>query len=150
MAAVILMAAVSALAQSPERMDSAERERIFNEMRAYKHRFIAQELKLSKDQTAAFFPVYDEMDDRLQQIAAETRDLEKSVSRNAEATDTEIAAAAAAVYSQKQREGKVEAEYFDRYQQILSPRQLLSLKNAEKRFTQKLMRQHKQHSNRKN
>lgn len=83
------------------------------------------------------------MDDQLQQIGAETRDLERNVLENVEASDTEVEAAAAAIYSQKQREGKVEAEYYEQFKEILSPRQLLKLKSAERKFTQQLVRQHR-------
>ena len=51
--------------------------------------------------------------------------------------------AASAVYSQKEREGKVEMEYYDKFKGILTPRQLLGLKSAEKRFTQQLVRYHR-------
>lgn len=136
----VLFVAFSFWAQQP--IDEAGRSRILSEMRAYKHRLLAKELDLSKEQQNLFFPVYDEMDDRLMQINNETRDLEKAVKENADASDTEIEAAAAAVYSQKEREGKVESEYFEKFSEILTPRQLLGLKSAEKKFTQKLVRHH--------
>ncbi len=121
------------------------RDRIFSELRPYKHQVLARELQLSKEQQREFFAVYDEMEDRLQQISTETRDLEKKVNSDKNATDTEIEAAANAVYSQKEREGKVEMEYFDRFKEILTPRQLLRLRTAEKSFTQRLVKHHRNH-----
>lgn len=138
---ITILGHLGALAQQP--LNEADRDKVFSQMRAYKHRLLVKELGLDKEQEKAFFTVYDRMDDQLQQIGAETRDLEKRVMDNAEASDTEIEAAAAAVYSQKQREGKVEAEYYDRFKELLTPRQLLRLKSAERKFTQQLVRQHR-------
>ena len=87
-----------AAAQQP--LNEAERDRVFSEIRAYKHKLIAKELDLDNEQEKLFFPVYDKMDDQLQQIGAETRDLERNVLENVEASDTEVEAAAAAIYSQ--------------------------------------------------
>ncbi len=88
------------------------------------------------------FPIYDELDNRLQEINTETRELEKRVAVDQTATDTEIEAAASMVYSQKQREGNLEMEYYEKFKSILTPRQLMGLRGAEKIFTQKLVRHH--------
>ncbi len=139
---IVLLCGNGVCAQQ-QTINDSERERIFTEMRNYKHRFLAKELDLDSDQQREFFPVYDSMDDRLQKISSETRELERTVADNEDATDTEIEAAAAAVYSQKLREGKIEEEYFEQFKAILTPRQLLRLRSAEKRFTQHLVRQHR-------
>ncbi len=138
---IAAMATCSAEAQTP--LSENERERALTEMRAYKHQFIAKELNLSKEQQNGFFPVYDEMDDKLMQINLETRELERAVNENKEASDTEIEAAATAIFNQKEREGKIENEYFDKFKEVLTPRQLLLLKSAEKKFTQRLVRHHR-------
>lgn len=119
-----------------------DRERVFSEMRVYKHDALAKELSLSKEQQAEFFAVYDDMENRLRKIGEETRRLEKAISSNQEASDAEIEKAAAEIYAQKQKEGAVEMEYFEKFKQILTPRQLLMLKSAEKKFNKELMRQH--------
>ena len=123
--------------------EDVERDRVFTEIRAYKHDVLVKSLDLTKEQQREFFPVYDELDDKLMEINHETRDLERRVAADANASDTEIEAAASAVYSQKEREGKVEMEYYDKFKGILTPRQLLGLKSAEKRFTQQLVRYHR-------
>lgn len=138
---LLLTATQGAFAQEPA-FDGPERSRILNKMREYRQEFISNELKLDKEQRREFFELYDEMDDKVQQINRETRDLERSVSEKDNATDTEIDAAATAVYLQKQREAEIEQEYLERFRKVLSPRQLLNLRSAERKFTQQLMRQH--------
>lgn len=136
--------ATTTMAQNrPQQLNSGDRERALTEMRAYKHDALAKELALSKEQQRDFFPIYDEMDSRLQQINNETRELERKVMAADDASDTEIEAAAVEIYAQKQKEGKIEMEYFEKFKDVLTPRQLLKLKTAEKRFTQTLVRHHR-------
>ena len=142
---VMLGGAIGAAAQQPS--DRPDRDKVFSEMRSYKHRFLAKELDLTKEQEQTFFDVYDAMDSELMQINRETRDLERSVAENSQASDTEVAAAAASVYSQKEREAKVEAAYYERIKEVLTPRQLLKLRTAEKKFTQSLVRHHRRLKN---
>lgn len=120
-----------------------DRQRIRSEIRSYKHEFLARELEMSREQQREFFPVYDEMDEAVDRINFETRELERKVSQKADASEVEIEAAARAVFSQKSAEGEVEKQYFDRFRQILSGKQLLRLRKAERKFTQCLMRHHR-------
>lgn len=119
------------------------RERYINEIRAYKHNYIAKELELSKEQQKEFFTVYDEMEDELMKINDETRELERKTEADKDASDTELEAAATAIFSQKQKEGEIEMSYFDKFKKILNNRQLLRLKNTERKFTQQLVRHHR-------
>jgi len=136
--------ALTASAQKPSKaMSDDDRQRFRAEMRAYKHNFLARELDLTRNQQQDFFPVYDEMNDEIDRIGAETRALEREVSSKEDASDVELEAAARAVFSQKSTEGDVENQYFDRFKQILEPRQLLQLRAAERKFTKQLMRHHR-------
>lgn len=137
-----LLASASLWAR-PQEPQGPDRDKFLAELRPYQHEFLAKELKLSREQARDFFPVYDAMDDELQQVADETRNLEKQAFDNVNATDTELEAASQAVFAQKQKEGKIELEYYDKFKEILTPRQLLRLKSAERQFTQRLLRQHR-------
>lgn len=137
---VLCFSAISALAQGPSEED---RQRFRAEVRNYKHEFLTRELELTREQQRDFFPLYDEMDDEIDRINTETRDLERKVDAKTDATDTEVEAAARAVFLQKSAEGQVEEQYFDRFKQILQGRQLLKLRKAEREFTRQLMRQHR-------
>lgn len=144
LATIALCFSVMAQAQKSDRkvLSSEEREMWLTELRNYKREFLARELELTSQQEAKFMPVYEQMDDELSRIATETRELETKVSADADASDTEAEAAARALFEQKSREGKVEMEYFDQFKEILTSKQLLRLKNAERKFTQQLVRHH--------
>lgn len=142
-ALLLAFAAIFSVAQTHGRPSEEDVRRFRSEIRNYKHEFLAKELKLTQEQQREFFPIYDEMDDAVDRIAGQTRELERQVRKKSDATDVEIEAAARAIYEQKGAEGAEEMKYFDRFRQVLEPRQLLMLKNAERKFTRELMRQHR-------
>lgn len=141
-AIAISLCAVSASFAQAKRLSPEERDKWLTEMSNYKKEFIARELDLSDDQQKAFFEVYKQMETELNQIASDTRDLETKVRENPDASDIEVESVARALFEQKSREGAVENAYYSKFREILTPKQLLRLKNAERKFTQQLMRHH--------
>lgn len=119
------------------------REQYINEIRAYKHDFLARDLELSRERQRAFFQSYDAMEDELLRLNEETRELERSINDNADASDVELEAAAIAIYGQKGKEAEIEARYLEVFKEQLTPRQLVRLRSAERRFNQYLMRHHR-------
>lgn len=134
---------LSSIHARPQSLSEEDRDKWLTEVRNYRHDFLAKELSLTNEQQRAFFPVYDEMDDELIRVNIETRALERRIEADNNATDTEIESAARAVYEQKAKEGEIEMRYYDKIKEILSPKQLLKLKNAERMFTQQLLKQHR-------
>lgn len=141
-----LMAAVlfplASFAQS-RTISSADRQRWLSEIREYKHDFLIKELNLNKEQQRDFLPLYDEMEDEIERINSETRDLEARVRDNKDASAVEIENAARTIFEQKRAEGQVEMTYFERFKSILTPAQLLNIKPVERKFTQALVKQHR-------
>mgnify|MGYP001634468433 CR=1 FL=1 len=137
-----LVIAVTALVASAQ-FSPAERQRWLGEMRNLKHDFIAKELSLTKDQEREFFPLYDKMEDEIAALNAQTREDEIRVAADRDATDLEMENTARTVFEQKRAEGQIEMTYFEKYKTILTPKQLLQLKNAERKFTQQLVNRHR-------
>lgn len=140
-AVIALLGSSTAVAQ--QNLSEFDRNRYITEIREYKHKFLASELKLSKEQQTEFFPLYDQMEDRLMTIGDETRKLENSISEDTDLPAIQIESAAEAVYTQKLKEAQVENEYLPKFKAILQLKQLLRLRNAEKKFTQSLVRHHR-------
>lgn len=134
---ILFIATVASSALAQPRPTPENRERWKSELRNYKHDFMVRELDLSRDQQSKFFPLYDQMEDSIEQINTDTRELEKRIGDDA--SDIETEAAARALFEQKSREGQLELEYFDSFKTILTPRQLLKLKSAERQFMRRLM-----------
>lgn len=139
--AILALAAGNAMAQVPD--DNEDRDKIMSQLRPYKHQFLTKDLGLSKEQQRDFFTLYDKMDEELLKINEDTRRLERLVNENKNASDTEIEAASRAIFEQKQKEAQIELAYYDKFKETLSPRQLLKLKSAERRFTQWIVRHHR-------
>ncbi|MCM1032230.1 MAG: hypothetical protein NC405_00575 [Odoribacter sp.] len=133
--------------QAQSSLSPDDRQRWLQEIRTYKHEFLTKELDLSRDQQNRFFPLYDEMEDRIESINAQTREIEDRVSGDATAGDIELTNAARALFELKKSEGDIELEYFDKFKDILQPRQLLMLKNAERSFTRQLVNRHRRLTN---
>lgn len=142
-AVVFAASAICATEAAAQQLNDEDRDRYINEIRTYKHDFLTRDLNLSREQQKEFFTLYDEMDEKLQQLNTETRDLERQVDTDSDASATEIEAAARAVFEQTVKEGNIELEYFEKFSKVLTPRQLLKLKSSEKKFTQLLVRQHR-------
>lgn len=114
------------------------------EMQQYKNDFIAKKLTLTEEQKAKFMPLYNSMDEEIRKAQEETEKLYRhTVKREGKATDLEYEKAAEAMYELKGRENEIEMKYFKDYKQILSPKQLFQLKDAERDFTRELMKQHR-------
>lgn len=142
-ATLLLFGLMAADMNAQSALSENDRSRWLSEIREYKHEFLAKDLELTREQQRDFFPLYDSMEDEVERINAETRALETKVSESKEASDLEIENASRTIFEQKRAEGQVEMTYFDKFKEILSPRQLLRLKNAERRFTQQLVKHHR-------
>ena len=140
---LLISSALSGLtltAQHKQTPSSDDRDRYVTEIRAYKHNFLTKALDLNKETQRNFFALYDQMEDELMQMQMETRALEQKIEDDSDASNTELEAAAAAIYGQKEREGKLEMEYFQKFKEILTPRQLIKLRSSEKKFNQSLLK----------
>ena len=140
---IVLVASFSVIAAAQNQNDNIDRQKWMNEMRNFKHDFLAKDLELSKEQQHDFFAAYDEMEDRINRLNLETRELEQKTLADPDASDVALEAAARASYHLKNEECKIELEYFDKFKEILSPQQLIRLKNSERKFTQQLMQHHR-------
>lgn len=128
-----------AVAQGKKKTD---RKEWFAHMRQHKHDFLTKELKLTKEQEAKFFAVYDAMEDELHKVNRDTRKLEKQVANNKAATDVEYDAASKAIIELKKKEAAIELKYFDKLKSTISSKQLFLLKKAERKFTKNIMKEH--------
>ena len=142
LAVIISISVVRADAQPPQ-LDDEGRQRWMTEIRNYKHDFFTKELALSEDQQRDFFAEYDQMEDRINKLNSETRELEEKTIDNPDASDVELEATARALFEIKGEESKIELEYFEKFKNILQPKQLVLIKNTERKFTQQLVQHHR-------
>lgn len=133
---------LSPLAMLAAPQDEGGREKWMTELRQYKRVYFTRELELSRDQQNEFYPLYEEMEDKISQINDEARMMEKRVADLENATDLEYVTSAEASYTAKLREAETEKEYMEKFKTILTPKQLFKLKAVERQFSRELMKQH--------
>lgn len=139
---VLLIIALFGSIASAQGLTDEQRKQALAEMRNFKHGMLIKELDLKKDQQKKFFDLYDAMDDELMAVGRETRDLERKVSSDTDASETEQTAAARALFEQKKREGEIELAYFDKFAEILTPAQMLKIKPAERKISMRIAQYH--------
>lgn len=143
---ILLLAAtvsVAVPASAQRQMTESNRREWTQRMRDLKHNFLIEALDLTREQQNEFFPLYDSMEDELNAMTAEARELEAKIeAQGEEATNLEYTSAARTLFEQKSKENKVEMEYFEKFEKILTPRQLFLLKGAERNFMGQVVRRH--------
>lgn len=141
---ILMLSITAAVAASAQTDGGRQRQKWFEEMRRYKSEYIADKLKLDDKQKAEFTPVYEQMDAEIGRLNHEMRQLERNIRKNGEkVTDTEYEKAAEAQFEIRAKEAAIERSYFPKFKQILTPRQLYELKNAERDFNRNLMDKHR-------
>lgn len=111
-------------------------------MRQYKRTYFTKELELSRDQQNKFYPLYEEMEDQINKINDDARSMEKRVGEMTNPSDLEYEKATEAVYDSAVRCAQLERDYMDKFQNILSRKQLFKLKSVERKFSREVMKQH--------
>lgn len=123
-----------------------DRAKWFDQLRQHKREYITKELDLTKEQQAKFFPVYEEMDTKLMQLNDEVRATERNLDKEGQAADdNDYLKASAMMFDLKSKEGAIEKQYYVKFKQILTPRQLFRLKKVERKFTRELMKKYNAH-----
>ncbi len=142
---LILSAIIMPLSvEAQKRPNGREREVWMKEMQQYKNDFIAKKLNLTDEQKAKFVPLYNSMDEEIRKAQQEAEQLYRQTKKKGEkASDLEYEKAAEAVYELKGRENAIEMKYFSDFKEILSPKQIFQLKDAERDFTRQLMKEHR-------
>ena len=142
---ILSLAVISwmSMAADAQNNQCANRQRYLSEVRDHKHEFLARELAIPQENRREFFELYDARENELMVLDTETRQLERDMRRDTTAGDMQLESALTAIYSQKLKEGEIEMRYARELKRVLTPRQLLQLKDAERRFNRTLMRQHR-------
>lgn len=111
--------------QSQDNTDKEKRrEEKWEKYRQEKHRFYVEMLGLTEQQSAAFFALYDEMEQKKFDANREVRRETRRIIKNGEqTTDAEYQAAADRAALLHEKEAAIEKEYYGRICQLLTPKQ---------------------------
>jgi hypothetical protein len=101
--------------------------------------FITNRLNLSSEQAPKFWPVYNDYNDKKQDIRKSLRKL-KSENATLTASDNELITDMKEMLVLKQQEVDLEKDYMSKFLKVISPRQLAELYKTEKDFKEELLK----------
>lgn len=125
--------------------DARQHEQWRKEMNDAKCEYIAKELDLSREQKEKFLPLYNAMSSEIDKINHGLRQMRKNITKRKDVSDIEYEKAAEAMFEAKGKENRIEMEYFDKYKEILSKKQLFQLKHVEFKWLRQIMKHRKGH-----
>lgn len=141
--AIIFMAVAGAYAKAPEG-DKPDRSQWAKEMRQLRTNYVVKKLGIEGDSREKFVVAYGAMQNDLDKLHRECRQLYKAVEKKGDAaSNAEFEKAANAMYEMHSKEGAIEMRYYAKFKSILTPKQLFKLKDAEHKFSRELMKQRK-------
>lgn len=111
-------------------------------MKAYKHEFLISELKLTEEQKADFFAVYDAKDSERSAAERSLRKMERDLIKKLEsgtATDEELEKCITEQLALNGKLAEIDKKYINQLRKVLSKEQLFKLPRAERKFLRTLM-----------
>lgn len=146
---IITIVAAAILLALPSSAQRRDRDDFRKDIREYKHNYLRVKLDMSREQAAKFFEEYDRMEDAVTAINDEARAVEKKIydAPDGTVTDIEYEMASKTLREAKEKESAIEAEYYGKFAEILTPRQMFELPKAERDFTMQLVKYRKDRKN---
>jgi hypothetical protein len=113
---------------------------------ALKVAFLTDELSLSSKEAQTFWPVYNEMDDKLTVVRQTKRKSERNARENFESmADTDLEKAIADALDLAEEEITIKREFLPQFQSVLPTRKVAKLYASEEKFKRKLLKKMKEH-----
>ena len=122
---------------SPEQQEKYE---------ALKVAFLTEELSLSSKEAQAFWPVYNEMDEKLTEIRQAKRKNVRNARKNLESmSDTDLEKAVTEALDLTNLEISTKREYLPQFKSVLPMKKVAKLYASEEKFKRKLLQKIKEH-----
>lgn len=102
--------------------------------------FISQKINITPAQAEKFWPLYNELNNKKTEIRQSVRDIYAKMALPSEQTNEKIKTYLQQIASLKHEDVNLEKEYYTRYLQIISAKQLADLIAAEKEFQKILIK----------
>ena len=131
--AVLLLALVPA-AQA----QGGRRAQRLGQLENAKIAFITNRVSLTQDQAQKFWPLYNEFSDRRREFNRSGRLLRRDITEGM--TDQQLRDNFTQSFNTRQQELNLEKEYFEKFQRVISLRQVAQLFQAERDFTREVIK----------
>ncbi len=139
--ALMLLHFASVSAQEETDSVKSNSHKWLSDVKDYKYQMLEREAQMTEEQAEQFFPLYQEMEQKVFTANLEARRMEMQISDNFDnATDEDFKQAALALSRVKIIEAEIEQEYYPQFARILTDKQLFLLKRAETHFATDMLR----------
>ena len=135
---------LSATASSFEaKAEDAQRKKWEESINDYKKDFLIKELGLNAKQEDEFIPMYFEMQEEIFNVGREEMQIQRSIQAKKNISDREYKSASQRILKQREKAVKIKSEYFEKFSQVLTSKQVFQLLCAEKKFQRDMLRHRK-------
>ena len=112
--------------------------------------FITDKLNLTVEEAQNFWPVYNEFQNKKEEIFIEKRKMHKSIIKNIDTlSDKDIIEALNKINGLKLKEVQLEKEYTDKFLKVLPPKKVILLHKTEMEFKRSLLKKLKENKSKK-
>ena len=135
---VALLLALAPAAQGQGGQLGGGRAQRLGQLENAKIAFLTTRVSLTQDQAQKFWPLYNEFSDRRRELNRAGRLLRRDITEGM--TDPQLRDNFAQAFNTRQQELNLEKEYFEKFQKVISLRQVAQLFQAERDFTKEVIR----------
>jgi hypothetical protein len=112
------------------------------QIKAQKVAYITEKLQLTVEEAQQFWPVYNEMNKKSEEIDKQSKALVKNYKTNGETlSNTELLSMADKMMELEAASSKLDQEYYLKFKKILPIRKIVELHQAERQFKHDLLQQ---------
>lgn len=112
------------------------------QIKAQKVAFITEKLNLTVDEAQKFWPVYNEMAAKTEELEKKRRSIVQNYHKNKQSlTSEQMEALTDKMLKLEIMSVKLEVEYYRKFKEILSPEKIIELKISEHQFKHELLKQ---------
>jgi hypothetical protein len=137
---LLLILSVPVLAQEEDAADATQNTKAKERIKLARIAYITEKLEFTPEEAEKFWPVYREYAEKQQALRQQFREAKNNGQDEKTLVDLELKI--------KQQQLDLEKDYSGRLQKVITPRQLINLRQAERDFNQMVIRQIQQRQNR--
>lgn len=137
----ILITLLALLVIAPAYADKhkkCDREKWRKDMREFKLRFLAQEMELRDDQQKQFITLYTQMTEEKEALMKRTCQAVEKIEKLDSPTEADYKAGSEALLRAREQEVAIDRKYDEKFRTFLSAKQIFKMKEAERKFRDKL------------
>lgn len=122
-----------------------DRAKMMEDIQKFKIDYLAKEMSLSEKDKAEFAPLYKEYDNELRKTGEETFKFERQLKKKKDATDEDYKKLAEMQKKSRQDFDAVTKKYDEKFEKILSAKQIYTMHKSEEKFFEKMKEMRKKH-----